>query len=31
MSYYNEQETKNRIARVKGILKDKDLDTALIY
>ena len=31
MSYYNEQETKNRIARVKGILKDKDLDAALIY
>ena len=31
MSYYNEQETKNRIEKVKGILKSKGLDAALIY
>ena len=31
MSYYNEQETKNRIAKVVSLLNEKDVDIAVIY
>ena len=31
MSYYNEQETKNRINKVVALLNEKDVDIAVIY
>ena len=31
MAYYNEQETKNRIAKVVKLLNDKNVDIAVIY
>ncbi len=31
MSYYNDQETQERIELVKGIMRGKDLDVALVY
>jgi len=31
MAYYNLEETKNRIENVKGILREKNLDCAIVY
>ena len=31
MAYFNLEETKRRVEKVKGILREKNLDCAIIY